>query len=393
MDEKHLGLEEVKDRIIEYLAARQRVGKSFGQVICLLGPPGVGKTSLASSIAEATGRSFFSISLGGVSEEAEIRGHRVTYVGSSPGRIVKAMNKVQTINPVILLDEIDKMGRSRGDPAFALLEVLDPNSNSKFIDNYLGDDAYCDLSEVFFICTANYVEDIPDPLIDRLEIIRLSSYTEGEKMKIAKEYFIPEFIRKYNLTSDEIEFTDESLKEIIEHYTREAGVRSLKGKVDTIFRKFIVQISKKEKEKLLVTVGEVEKYLKSRIFDFVTPKLAKPGVFNGLAYTGYGGDVMPIEVAFYERKEGDREFTGNLGEIIKESCQVSLTYIRSNVAKFGIASDFFSKNCIHIHIASGAIPKDGPSAGVALITAIISAITGKAIPEYIGATGEITLHG
>lgn len=395
LDEKHSGLEEVKGRIIEYLAVRQRVGKSFGQVICLLGPPGVGKTSLASSIAKATGRKFVSISLGGVSDEAEIRGHRSTYIGAYPGRIVKALCKTQTINPVILIDEIDKIGHSvgRGDPAFALLEVLDPSSNDKFIDNYLGDDAFCDLSEVFFICTANYAEDIPESLVDRLEIISLSSYTVEEKVKIAKEHLIPEFVEKYRLLNNEIEFTDSSLREIIEYYTREAGVRNFKGKIDTVFRKLIVQLDRKEKESLLVTTADVKDYLKKKLFDFTTPKLARPGVFNGLAYTGYGGDILPIEVVYYERKEGDREFTGNLGEILKESCQVSLTYIRANAVKFGIDPDFFSKNCIHIHVMSGACPKDGPSAGVALTTAIISAITEKAVPEYFGATGEITLHG
>uniref|UniRef100_A0A915LGJ8 Lon proteolytic domain-containing protein n=1 Tax=Meloidogyne javanica TaxID=6303 RepID=A0A915LGJ8_MELJA len=336
---------EVKEKILMFLAAQQKAESSLGNVVCLIGPPGVGKTSLARSIAQATGRKFACISLGGTSDEADIRGHRSTYVGAYPGKIAKALSIAQTKNPLILFDEIDKMAHSdfRGDPSYALLEALEPSTNNEFVDNYLSEDAPLDLSKIFFVCTANSSYNIPLVLYDRLEIINIRAYTVEEKIQIAKRYLISQFKKKYKL-KNEIEFEEEAIRETIDYYTREAGC-------------------------------------------------SRPGLFNALAYTEFGGDVLQIESSFFARKEKDSEFTGNLGEVMKESCRVSLAYIRSNIEKFGIDSDFFANNCIHIHVTEGGIPKDGPSAGVALTTSILSAITKQSIPQSFGATGEISLHG
>ncbi|CAJ0761131.1 16090_t:CDS:2 [Entrophospora sp. SA101] len=373
LEKNHYGLKNVKEKIIEYLAAQQKSNKSLGQVICLVGPPGVGKTSLAASIAEATGRKFISISVGGIRDVAEIQGHRRTYIGAMPGRIIQAMKKAQVINPCFLIDEIDKFSSDyRGDPAYALLEVLDPNQNKNFTDNYLGEEVPYNLSEVMFICTANDEHELPLPLLDRMEIVRLSSYTEIEKFHIAKEYLIPESLKKHNLNSGEIVFEDQTIRDIIKYYTRESGVRELNRKIQTIVRKFIVQLLQDQKDKVVVTPSILVDYLKKKDYEF-TSKQKK--------------------VVHYPRKEGEFESTGNLGDIMKESARVALNYIKANHEKFGINSEIFSQNSIHIHAPEGATPKEGPSAGIALTSAIISALTGRIIPRDIGMTGEITLHG
>jgi len=389
-------LSEIKGRIIEYLAAQQKAGKPLSQVICLVGPPGVGKTSLATSIAEATGRKFISISLGGVRDVAEISGHRRTYIGAMPGKIIQAMKKVQAINPLFLIDEIDKMSSyygHQGDPVYALLQVLDPSENKKFVDNYLGEEIPYNLSEVMFVCTANTL-DLPLPLLDRMEIIHLSSYTEMEKFHIAKDYLLPEILKKYNLSSEQIIFEDSAITDIIKYYTREAGVRELNRKIQLIVRKFIVQMICNKIQTITITSKNLPDYLKKRKYEF-TQKQKNPqiGVVVGLAYTGYGGDILPIEVVYYPRKEGELELTGNLGDIMKESAHIAFSYIKANQKKFGIESGIFSQNGIHIHVPEGAIPKEGPSAGIALTSAIISALTGKKVPQDVGMTGEITLHG
>jgi ATP-dependent Lon protease len=394
LDEKHYGLLEIKEKIIEYLAAQQKANKSLGQVVCLVGPPGVGKTSLAASIAEATGRKFVSISVGGVRDVAEIQGHRRTYIGAMPGRIIQAMKKVKVVNPLFLIDELDKISNDfRGDPAYALLEILDPNQNKKFVDNYLGEEVPYNLSQVMFICTANSL-DLPLPLLDRMEIIHLSSYTEMEKFQIAKKYLIPESLKKYKLNEKEMAFEDQAIKEIIKHYTREAGVRELSRKIQLIIRKFIVQLIQQEKEKMVITTDNLKEYLKKKNYEFTQKqKSPRSGVVTGLAYTGYGGDILLIEVVHYPRKEGELELTGNLGDIMKESAHIALNYIKANYKKFGIDLEIFSQSGIHIHAPEGATPKEGPSAGIALTSAIISALTGEIIPRDIGMTGEITLHG
>ena len=299
-----------------------------------------------------------------------------------------------TVNPLILIDEVDKISNDfRGDPAYALLPIFDPNQNKKFIDNYLGEKLPYDLSKVMFICSANSF-DLPLPLLDRMEIIELHSYIEKEKLEIAKNYLIPESLKKYNVSEKEIKFDDQAIKEIIKHYTREAGVRELSRKIQLIVRKFIVQLIQKEVKKIVVTSDNLKDYLKKRKYDF-TQKLKnpQPGVVTGLAYTQYGGDILPIEVVYYPRKEGELELTGNLGDIMKESAHIALNYIKSNYKKFGIDFEIFSKNGIHVHVPEGSTPKEGPSAGIALTSAIISSLNGQIIPHDIGMTGEITLHG
>jgi ATP-dependent Lon protease len=394
LDENHYGLEEIKERIIEYLAEKQKAGSKSGQVICFVGPPGVGKTSLAESIAEATGRKFVSISLGGLQDVAEIQGHRKTYVGSMPGRIIQGMKKAGTKNPLFLVDEIDKVSYSfKGDPSNALLEILDPNQNKKFVDNYIGGDLPFDLSEVMFICTANSFE-IPAPLLDRMEIIELSSYTENEKLQIAKKHLVPTLLKKTGLCEGEISFEDDAIREIINYYTREAGVRELNRKIHRIIRKFIVKLLKNEKKSTVVKKKDLATYLKEREYDFSRRKPPRVGIVNGLAFTNYGGEILPIEVIKYPKKEGGEfELTGNLGEIMKESGRIALNYIRSNHKEFGISSDVFYKNGIHVHAPEGSTPKEGPSAGIALTSSIISCIKNRSIPSDLGMTGEITSHG
>ena len=395
LDKNHYGLTEIKKRIIEYLAVQKRTKNLMGEIICLVGPPGVGKTSLASSIAEATGRKFIHISVGGMRDVAEIRGHRRTYIGAMPGRIIQAIKKSQVANPLFLIDEIDKISSDyRGDPVHALLEILDPKQNKEFIDDYLGNDIPYDLSQVMFICTANDIWNLPRPLLDRLEIIRLYSYTEIEKFHIAKEHLIPENLEKYKLTPNEIEFQDETIKDIIKDYTRETGVRELNRKIQTIIRQSILLISEKEIEKVVVTPQSLSTlYFKKKDYEFTSKqKKARRGVATGLAWTEVGGDILLIEVNYVPGK-GELILTGNLGEIMKESAQVALAYVKANHQKFQIDPEFFTKHDINIHALEGATPKEGPSAGITLTSAILSALTNQVIPGELGMTGEISLHG
>lgn len=392
LDKNHYGLQKVKERIIEYLAVQMRTKKIKGPILCLVGPPGVGKSSLAKSIAEALDKEFVKMSLGGVHDEAEIRGHRKTYIGSMPGRIIKGMKKAKVVNPLFLLDELDKMTSDRhGDPASALLEVLDPELNNKFNDNYIEEDY--DLSKVMFVATANYVEGIPEALYDRLEIIELTSYTEQEKLAIAKNYLVPKTLESAALSEKELKFKDEAISYIIKHFTREAGVRQLERTIQQIARKFLVRSQKGDVKTQEIDIKAVKFYLKKELFDYtIRDEDTIAGIVNGMAYTSTGGDLLPIEVT-YSPGKGELILTGNLKETMRESASVALGYVRSNAKDFGIDPELFKKIDLHIHVPSGGIPKDGPSAGTALTTAIISALTGKKVDPTIAMTGEITLRG
>jgi ATP-dependent Lon protease len=393
LDADHYGLEKVKKRIIEYLAVKKMTGSLKAPILCFYGPPGVGKTSLARSIARALGRKFFKASLGGISDEAEIRGHRRTYVGSMPGRILNGMKKSGVINPVFLLDEVDKLASSyKGDPASALLEVLDPEQNFGFNDNYI-EEPY-DLSNVMFIATANYLEDIPAPLRDRLELIEVNSYTEVEKIEIANRHLIEKQLLANGLKKEQISFSKEALSAIIEFYTREAGVRELERKIASICRKAVVDLLKDTKiTSIKVTPAVVRKYLGVEIFDnSKKEKTSQVGVVTGLAYTQYGGDILPIEVNHFPGS-GRLVLTGKLGDVMKESATIALDYIQANATKYGIDSKMFKERDIHIHIPEGAVPKDGPSAGVTMSVAIISALTGRQASSEVAMTGEVTLRG
>lgn len=393
LDEDHYGLDKVKKRIIEYLAVKQKTGNLKAPILCFYGPPGVGKTSLGRSIARALGRKFVKSSLGGVSDEAEIRGHRRTYVGSMPGRIIQGMRKAKTTNPVFLLDEIDKIGSSyKGDPSSALLEVLDPEQNFAFNDNYI-EEPY-DLSNVLFICTANYLGNIPEPLRDRLELIEVNSYTLIDKMHIAKEHLIKKEMDANGLKDSDIQFEDDALVYIIERYTREAGVRELERKISSICRRVVVNlVSKKRKTKEIITIKKVKEYLGTEIFDSTAKeKGAQVGVVTGLAYTEFGGDILPIEVNNFPGK-GNLVLTGKLGDVMKESCSIAYDYIKANAKKYGIDDEVFAKNDLHIHFPEGAVPKDGPSAGCAITVAIISCLTNHPVSGDIAMTGEVTLRG
>ena len=403
LDEDHYGLEKIKERIIEYLAVQKRVQKLRGPILCLVGPPGVGKTSLGSSIAKVTGRQFARMSLGGVRDEAEIRGHRRTYIGSMPGRIIQKMSKVGVRNPLFLLDEVDKMAMDfRGDPASALLEVLDPEQNSTFNDHYLEVDY--DLSDIMFIATANTL-NIPDALLDRMEIIRIPGYIEDEKVHIALKHLIPKQVEQNGLKSEEITIAENAIRDIVRYYTREAGVRSLERELAKICRKVVKQIIKKTTkqndsnknkskfEKVTVSSDNLEKYLGIRRYRYgLAEERNQVGQVTGLAWTEVGGDLLTIEAAVMPGK-GKTTYTGHLGEVMQESIQAALTVVRSRVEQLGIPSDFYEKTDIHVHVPEGATPKDGPSAGIGMCTTLVSALTKIPVRADVAMTGEITLRG
>jgi len=393
LDEDHYGLVKIKERIVEYLAVANMVGGLRGPILCLVGPPGVGKTSLARSIGRALERKFVRLSLGGVRDEAEIRGHRRTYIGAMPGKIVQSMKKAKVNNPVMLLDEIDKLGQSHmGDPASALLEVLDPEQNKEFMDHYL--EVEYDLSQVMFICTANSFSDIPGPLRDRLEVIELSGYTEVEKFNIAKNYLVPRQSKEHGLDSEKLIFDDQGIYEIIRHHTKEAGVRNLERKIAKVCRKAVTTwVKGKKTEPLQANPELIADYLGVRKFDTDSVDLTNEvGVVNGLAWTSVGGEVLTIEVNCM-KGSGKIQLTGKLGDVMKESAAASLSFIRANANSLGIYSKVFADLDIHVHVPEGATPKDGPSAGVAITSALVSALTGIPIQRSVAMTGEITLRG
>ena len=393
LDKSHYGLSEIKERIIEYLAVKERSVSNKAPIICLVGPPGVGKTSLAKSVAEAMNRKFVKISVGGVNDPAEIIGHRRTYMGANPGRIINALKKCGSNNPVFLIDEVDKMTKDiKGDPASSLLEVLDPEQNDKFYDNYV-EEAY-DLSKIMFILTANYIAQIPDELKDRLEIIDLSSYTEYEKLHIAKEHLIKLALEEYQLNEKNIKFSDEIIFKIIRCYTKEAGVRELERVINKIVRKIVKKMleDKKDTISIKITDKKLEELLGKPKYENTKVLESTPGVVNGLAYTSYGGTVLPIEVVMYPSKEPVK-LTGNLGDVMKESVSIALGYIKSHAKDLKIDEKLFDSFCIHINAIEGGIPKDGPSAGTALTTAIISMLLKKSVPNIVAMTGEMTLTG
>ena len=392
LDKDHYGLEKVKERILEYLAVQQRVKRLKGPIICLVGPPGVGKTSLGQSIANATGRTFIRIALGGVRDEAEIRGHRRTYIGSMPGKIIQKLCKAGVKNPLIMLDEVDKMAMDfRGDPASALLEVLDPEQNHTFNDHYL--EVNYDLSDVMFIATANSLE-IPAPLLDRMEVIRLAGYTEDEKIHIAKSYLVPKQEVLNGLQSSEIEFADDALHEIVRHYTREAGVRNLERDIASVCRKVVKDIlTSKRVKKVNVTRKNIEKFLGVKKFSYgVAETSDRVGQVTGLAWTSVGGEILTIEASMMPGK-GKMLHTGQLGDVMQESIQAAMTVVRSYADKLGLAGDFYEKSDFHIHVPEGATPKDGPSAGIGMCTALVSVVTHIPVRADVAMTGEITLRG
>jgi ATP-dependent Lon protease len=391
LDEDHYGLEKVKDRIVEYLAVQNRTNMLKGPILCLVGPPGVGKTSLGKSMARATGREFVRMSLGGVRDEAEIRGHRRTYIGSMPGKVIQSMRKAKKINPLFLLDEVDKMGADfRGDPASALLEVLDPEQNHTFNDHYLEVDY--DLSNVMFVTTANTL-NIPPALMDRMEIIRIAGYTEDEKMQIARRHLIPAMTKAHGLEADEWSLEDDALKEIIRRYTREAGVRNLEREIAKLARKSVKELLTSKKKAIKVTLKNLEDYLGVQKYRYGEAELEdQVGVVTGLAWTEVGGELLTVEGVMMPGK-GKMTVTGNLRDVMKESIQAANAYVRSRAVDFGIEPPLFEKRDIHVHVPEGATPKDGPSAGVAMATAIISLMTGIPVKREVAMTGEITLRG
>ncbi len=392
LNNEHYGLEEVKERIIEYLAVKQYTNSLKGPIICLVGPPGVGKTSIAKSIAHATNRKYTRISLGGVRDEAEIRGHRKTYVGAIPGRLAYALKEAKVNNPLILLDEIDKLGSdNRGNVADALLEVLDSEQNNTFRDHYLELDM--DLSKVLFITTANSLDTIPTPLLDRMEIIEVSGYTYEEKYHIAKGYLIPKLLKEHKLENNQFKISEAAIKDIINYYTREAGVRSLERVLGKLIRKSLTEMMKNNKNSISINANRLEKYLGNKIYSFdVKDKEDSVGVVKGMAWTAAGGDTLPVE-SVVMKGTGKLTLTGQLGDVMQESARIAFGFVRANASKYGIDEDFYKNTDIHIHFPEGAIKKDGPSAGVTIITSIVSALTNKKVRSNVAMTGEVTLTG
>ena len=392
LDEDHYGLQKIKERILEYIAVKNMTKSLNAPILCLVGPPGVGKTSLAKSIARALEREFVKISLGGVHDEAEIRGHRRTYLGSMPGRVIQGMKKAKVLNPVFLIDELDKMGADyKGDPSSAMLEVLDPEQNSLFSDHYL-EEPY-DLSKVMFIATANYLENIPAPLRDRLEIIELSSYTEEEKKHIALEHLIPKQLNANGLKSSQLTLNEKELIYLIRYYTKESGVRQLERVIANLCRKAVLQILKEKKRSVKVTQKLINEWLGNEMFSYgMKEKTNQVGIVTGLAYTSFGGDILPIEVTYFGGR-GNVIVTGQLGDVMKESATVAVGYVKSHASEYGIEPKFFEEMDIQIHVPEGAVPKDGPSAGITLTTAVISALTKRPVYSDLAMTGEVTLRG
>ena len=391
LDDEHYGLKDVKERILEYIAVKSISKSPKGPILCLVGPPGVGKTSIARSIAKAVNRNFVRMSLGGVNDEADIRGHRKTYIGAIPGRIIYGLKQAGSKNPLFLLDEIDKISNSyKGNPADALLEVLDAEQNATFRDHYLEVDF--DLSKVMFIITANTLETIPRPLLDRMEVIEVSGYTTEEKFNIAKKYLVPKELKEHDIEG-KIVFSDKALYSIIENYTRESGVRNLERKIARVIRRAIKEIVEENKKKINITVNHIKKYLGEEVYriDEIEDK-DKVGVVNGMAWTAYGGDTLPVE-AVVMPGNGKLILTGQLGDVMQESAKAAFSYVRANCEKYGIDVDFYKNKDIHIHAPEGAVPKDGPSAGVAMITSMVSALSGRPVRHNVAMTGEITLTG
>jgi len=423
LDEDHYDLDKIKERIVEYLAVKKLrdergAGVSLAgageadhaasagplpqtpadearrePILCFVGPPGVGKTSLGQSIAKAMGRKFVRISLGGVSDESEIRGHRRTYIGALPGRFVQALRRAEAADPVFMLDEIDKLGASyRGDPSAALLEVLDPAQNKNFVDTYLG--VAIDLSQVLFICTANTLETIPGPLLDRMEVVALTGYTEADKLHIARRYLLPQQIRAHGLREDEVQLDDAALQRIIRDYTREAGVRNLERQVAGVIRKAARQVGEGAQVPIRVGADDLPAFLgRPRFFDEVAERIDRPGIVTGLAWTPVGGDILFVEAAMMPARREQLILTGMLGDVMRESAQAALTYLRSNARQLGVDPAIFLNQAVHVHVPAGAIPKDGPSAGVAMFTALLSLVTGRRVRPSVAMTGEITLRG
>ncbi len=393
LDSSHYSLEEVKDRILEYLAVKQNTNNLRSPILCLVGPPGVGKTSLALSIAKSLNRKIAKISVGGINDEAEIVGHRRTYIGANPGRIIQGIRKAGTVNPVFIIDEIDKMTKDiKGDPASSLLEVLDPEQNNKFSDHYIEEEF--DLSKVMFIATANYEEQIPYELRDRLEIIHISSYTEYEKLDIAKNHLIPKILEEHGLTSLQVQIDDQDILTLIRNYTKEAGVRELERIIATLFRKIVKKILL-DKSRVFYHIDSnmIEDFLGKKKFTYIENQMDNEvGVVNGMAYTIFGGDILPIEVTIF-KGNGNLILTGSLGEVMQESCHIALSYIKSNMDNFGISQKLLEENDVHIHVPEGAVSKDGPSAGVTITTALISLLINQKVDKTVAMTGEITLRG